>query len=93
MAWCVMSRVLSHGIPVWQHIGQSTIATSWHLCDYDLRCLKATLNPNKQISIFSMLRCYASSMELSVMGLGKLCVLSVLMLLINRFETCSEVAI
>ena len=38
---------LRHGIPVWQHIGQSTTATSRE-SRYDLRCLKATLNSNKQ---------------------------------------------
>ena len=31
---------------VWQHIGQSTTASSKHRL-YDLRCLKVTLNPNK----------------------------------------------
>ena len=39
---------LRHGIPVWQHIGTKyhcyKQAPSW----YDLRCFKATLNPNKQ---------------------------------------------
>ena len=40
---------LRHGISVWQHIGQSTTATSRHR--RDLRCFKATLNPNKQNKI------------------------------------------
>ena len=31
---------LRHGIPVWQHIGPPS--------PYDLRCIKPTLNPNKQ---------------------------------------------
>ena len=29
---------MQHGIPAWQHIGQSTTATSRHRRDYDLRC-------------------------------------------------------
>ena len=46
--WCHVLGV-RHGFPVWQHIGQSTTATSRHRRDMnDLRCLKATLNPNKQ---------------------------------------------
>ena len=39
---------LRHGIHVWQHI--VTTATSRHRCD-DLRCLKTTLNPNKNKQI------------------------------------------
>ena len=42
--WCHV-LCLRHGISVWQHI--VTTATSRHCCD-DLRCLKATLNPNKK---------------------------------------------
>ena len=45
---CVCKLCLRHGIPVWLHIGQSTIATSKQ-CHHMTSDVKATLNPNKQI--------------------------------------------
>ena len=38
---------LRHGIPLWQHIGQSTTAISMNRCDMTSD-VKVTLNPNKQ---------------------------------------------
>ena len=39
---------LQHGIPVWQHIGQSSTATNRHHCDKTSECFKVTLNPKQQ---------------------------------------------
>ena len=41
---------LWHDIPVWQHIGKSTIATSRHRRDMTSDA-KATLNPNDKQSL------------------------------------------
>ena len=44
---------LRHGIPVWQHIGQSTTATNRHCRDMTSD-VKVTFNPNKQKSKVDM---------------------------------------
>ena len=43
---------LRHGISVWQHIGQSTTATSRHRRDMTSDVSKRSSNPNKQTNYF-----------------------------------------
>ena len=49
IGWGVMSCVMRHGIPVWQHSGQSNTATSRH-CHDVTSDIKATLNNKSMIT-------------------------------------------